>query len=32
VLSVCDSIANDALEEGLEDTAGLFVDHYAIVS
>jgi hypothetical protein len=32
VLSVCDSIANDALEEGLEDTTGLFVDHYAIVS
>lgn len=27
VLSVCDSITNDALEEGLEDTTGLFVDH-----
>ena len=27
VLSVCDGIADDALEEGLEDTAGLFVDH-----
>jgi hypothetical protein len=27
VLSVGDSIANDTLEEGLEDTTGLFVDH-----
>ena len=27
VLSVCDGIADDALEEGLEDTTGLFVDH-----
>lgn len=27
MLSVGDSIANDALEESLEDTAGLFVDH-----
>lgn len=28
VLSVCDSVADDTLEEGLEDTAGLFVDHW----
>ena len=27
VLSVGDSITNDTLEEGLEDTTGLFVDH-----
>jgi hypothetical protein len=27
VLSVCDGIADDALEEGLQDTAGLLVDH-----
>jgi hypothetical protein len=27
VLSVCDSIADDTLEEGLEDTTGLLVDH-----
>ena len=27
MLSVGDSIANDALEEGLENTAGLLVDH-----
>jgi hypothetical protein len=27
VLSVGDGIANDTLEEGLEDTAGLLVDH-----
>ena len=27
VLGVCDSIADDAFEEGLEDTTGLFVDH-----
>lgn len=27
VLSVCDGIANDALEEGLQDTTGLLVDH-----
>jgi hypothetical protein len=27
VLGVCDSIANDAFKEGLEDTASLFVDH-----
>jgi hypothetical protein len=27
VLSVGDSITNDALEEGLEDTTGLLVDH-----
>lgn len=27
MLSVGDSIADDALEEGLEDTAGLLVDH-----
>ena len=28
VFGVGDCIANDAFEEGLEDTAGLFVDHY----
>jgi len=27
VLSVCDSVTDDTLEEGLEDTAGLLVDH-----
>jgi hypothetical protein len=27
VLSVCDGVTDDALEEGLEDTTGLFVDH-----
>jgi hypothetical protein len=27
VLSVSDGVTNDRLEEGLEDTAGLFVDH-----
>lgn len=27
VLSVCDGITDDALEEGLEDTTGLVVDH-----
>lgn len=31
VLSVCDSITDDALEEGLEDTTGLFVDHWGHV-
>ena len=28
VLSVCDCIADDAFEEGLEDTTCLFVDHW----
>ena len=27
VLSVCDGITDDALEESLEDTTGLFIDH-----
>lgn len=27
VFSVCDSITNDSLEEGLENTTGLLVDH-----
>jgi hypothetical protein len=27
VLGVGDSITDDTLEEGLENTAGLFVDH-----
>ena len=27
VLSVCDCVADDTLEEGLEDTTCLFVDH-----
>jgi hypothetical protein len=27
VLSVCDGITDDTLEEGLENTAGLLVDH-----
>ena len=27
VLSVCDSITDDTLKEGLEDTTGLLVDH-----
>jgi hypothetical protein len=28
VLSVGDGVTDDTLEEGLEDTAGLFVDHW----
>lgn len=28
VLSIGNGITDDTLEEGLEDTAGLFVDHY----
>jgi hypothetical protein len=28
VLGVCDCVADDALDEGLENTAGLFVDHW----
>lgn len=32
MLSVGDSITDDALEEGLEDTTGLFVDHCRVVS
>ena len=28
VLSVGDCVTDDAFEEGLEDTAGLFVDHW----
>jgi hypothetical protein len=32
VLSVGDGITDDALEEGLEDTTGLFVDHCDEVS
>jgi hypothetical protein len=32
VLSVGDGIADNALEESLEDTTGLFVDHYSHVS
>jgi hypothetical protein len=27
VFSVCDCISDDALEERLEDTTGLFIDH-----
>jgi hypothetical protein len=27
VLSVCDGVTDDTLEEGLEDTTGLLVDH-----
>jgi hypothetical protein len=27
VLSVCDSVANDTLKEGLQNTTGLLVDH-----
>jgi len=27
VLSVCDGIADDTLEKGLENTTGLLVDH-----
>jgi hypothetical protein len=32
VLSVGDGIADDAFEEGLEDTTGLFVNHCGEVS
>lgn len=28
VLGVCDGVTNDALEEGLEDSTGLLVDHW----
>ena len=28
VLGVCDCVADDTLEEGLENTTGLFVDHW----
>ncbi len=28
VLSVCDSVADDTFEEGLEDTTCLFVNHW----
>jgi hypothetical protein len=28
MLCVCDGIADDTLEEGLQDTASLFVDHW----
>jgi hypothetical protein len=28
VLSVCDGVTDDTLEEGLENTAGLLVDHW----
>ena len=28
VLSVCDSVTNDTLQEGLEKTTGLLVDHW----
>ena len=31
VLSVCDGITDDALEESLEDTTGLFIDHWGHV-
>lgn len=30
MLSVCDSITNDTLKEGLENTTGLLVDHFEI--
>ena len=29
VLGIGDGIADDTLEEGLEDTAGLFVNHWS---
>ena len=32
VLGVGDGVADDTLEEGLEDTTGLFVDHWSWVS
>ena len=32
VLGVGDGVADDTLEEGLEDTTGLFVDHWSGVS
>jgi hypothetical protein len=32
VLSVGDGVTDDTLEEGLEDTTGLFVDHCKRVS
>jgi hypothetical protein len=31
VLGVGDGITDDTLEEGLQDTAGLLVDHYSAV-
>ena len=32
VLSVCDGVADDTLEEGLENTTGLFVVHWRRMS
>lgn len=31
VLGVCDSITNDTLKEGLQDTASLLVDHWSVL-
>lgn len=30
VLSVCDRVADDTLQEGLENTSGLLVDHLIV--
>jgi hypothetical protein len=32
VLSVCDGVTDDTLEEGLENTAGLLVDHWGALA
>lgn len=32
VLSVCDGISDNTLQERLENTAGLLVDHWSIIS
>jgi hypothetical protein len=31
VLGVCDGVTDDTLEEGLENTAGLLVDHWGML-
>ena len=30
VFCVCDGVTDDGFEEGLQDTAGLFVDHWRL--
>lgn len=32
VLGVCDGVADDTLEEGLQDTTGLLVDHCVLLA
>ena len=32
VLSVCDSVTDDTLKEGLQNTTGLLVDHWRLLA